>query len=67
MIAELRPVAQDLIDRVNDFIQKEVAHNESLYEEQSKDKNGTWVVPPIMEEMKVKAKAAGLWLSLIHI
>ena len=36
MIAELRPVAQDLIDRVNDFIQKEVAHNESLYEENQK-------------------------------
>ena len=61
MIAELRPVAQDLIERVGNFIDKEVAHNESLYEEQSKDENGTWVVPPIMEEMKAKAKAAGLW------
>ena len=61
MIAEVRPVAQDLIDRVKDFIQKEVAHNEDLYHEQSKDENGTWTIPPIMEEMKAKAKAAGLW------
>ena len=61
MIAELRPVAQDLMKRVDDFIQKEVAHNEVLYEQQSKDKNGTWVIPSIMEEMKAKAKSAGLW------
>ena len=61
MMSELRPVAQDLIKRVDDFIQAEIAHNESLYHEQSKDENGTWVVPPIMEEMKAKAKAAGLW------
>ena len=61
MMSELRPIAQDLIKRVDDFIQAEIAHNESLYHEQSKDENGTWVVPPIMEEMKAKAKAAGLW------
>lgn len=60
-MSELRPVAEDLIKRVDDFIHAEIAHNESLYHEQSKDENGTWVVPPIMEEMKVKAKAAGLW------
>ena len=61
MMSELRPIAQDLIKRVDDFIQNEIAHNENLYHEQSKDENGTWVVPPIMEEMKAKAKAAGLW------
>jgi acyl-CoA dehydrogenase len=58
---EISQKAQDLINRVQDFIDKEVAHNETLYHEQSKDANGTWVVPPIMEEMKAKAKAAGLW------
>ena len=61
MMSELRPIAQELIKRVDDFIQNEIAHNENLYHEQSKDENGTWVVPPIMEEMKAKAKAAGLW------
>ena len=27
MMSELRPVAQDLIKRVDDFIQTEIAHN----------------------------------------
>ena len=58
---EISQKAQDLINRVQDFIDTEVAHNEVLYHEQSKDADGTWVVPPIMEEMKAKAKAAGLW------
>ena len=58
---ELRPQAIDLIQRVKKFIDDEIAHNEDLYHKQSKDDDGRWVVPPIMEEMKGKAKAAGLW------
>ena len=58
---ELRPQAVDLIKRVRGFIDEEIAHNENLYHEQSKDASGKWLVPPIMEEMKAKAKAAGLW------
>ena len=58
---ELRPQALDLIERVQKFIDEEIAHNENLYHEQSKDEDGNWVVPPIMEEMKAKAKSAGLW------
>ena len=58
---DLRPQAVDLIKRVRDFIDEEIAHNENLYHEQSKDASGKWLVPPIMEEMKAKAKAAGLW------
>jgi acyl-CoA dehydrogenase len=58
---ELRPQAVDLIKRVRNFIDEEIAHNENLYHEQSKDANGKWLVPPIMEEMKAKAKTAGLW------
>ena len=58
---ELRPQAVDLIKRVRNFIDEEIAHNENLYHEQSKDESGKWLVPPIMEEMKAKAKAAGLW------
>ena len=58
---ELRPQALDLIERVQNFIDEEIAHNENLYHEQSKDEDGNWVVPPIMEEMKAKAKSAGLW------
>ena len=58
---ELRPQAVDLIKRVRNFIDEEIAYNENLYHEQSKDESGKWLVPPIMEEMKAKAKAAGLW------
>ena len=58
---ELRPQALDLIERVQNFIDEEIAHNENLYHEQSKDEDGNWIVPPIMEEMKAKAKSAGLW------
>ena len=58
---ELRPQAVDLIKRVRNFIDEEIAHNGNLYHEQSKDESGKWLVPPIMEEMKAKAKAAGLW------
>ena len=61
---EISQKAQDLINRVQEFIDTEVAHNEVLYHEQSKDADGTWVVPPIMEEMKAKAKAEGVWIMV---
>ena len=39
---EISQKAQDLINRVQEFIDTEVAHNEVLYHEQSKDADGTW-------------------------
>ena len=61
---ELKPETQAFLDRVSNFIDAEIRPNESLYQQQMEE-GGRWCVPPIMEEMKAKAKAEGL--SLIHI
>ena len=57
---ELSKKTQSLLDQVTDFINKEIIPNESLYEQQVEE-GGRWCVPPIIEEMKEKAKKAGLW------
>ena len=57
---ELKPETQAFLDRVSNFIDTEIRPNESLYQQQMEE-GGRWCVPPIMEEMKAKAKAEGLW------
>ena len=57
---ELKPETQAFLDRVSNFIDTEIRPNEALYQEQMEE-GGRWCVPPIMEEMKAKAKADGLW------
>ena len=57
---ELSKKTQSLLDQVTEFINKEIIPNESLYEQQVEE-GGRWCVPPIIEEMKDKAKKAGLW------
>ena len=57
---DLRPEVQAFIDRVSAFIDAEIKPNEATYAQQVEE-GGRWCVPPIMEEMKVKAKAEGLW------
>jgi acyl-CoA dehydrogenase len=44
------------------FIEEHIYPNERLYEQQLKEQPSRWsAVPPIMEELKEKAKQAGLW------
>ena len=43
------------------FMQEHVYPNERTYKEQLGADGNNWTVPPIMEELKEKAKAAGLW------
>jgi acyl-CoA dehydrogenase len=50
-----------LIEKVNGFMEAVVYPNESVYEKQLNEAGSRWTVPPIMEEMKAKAKEAGLW------
>ncbi|MGP4067163.1 acyl-CoA dehydrogenase [Halobacillus sp. B29] len=48
--------------QIRSFMEDEVYPNERLYEEQLNQQETRWSsVPPIMEELKSKAKDAGLW------
>ncbi len=58
------PKARDYMDRISAFIAEHITPNESRYAAQlqhGKPSERPWTVPPIMAEMKAKAKAAGLW------
>ncbi len=52
---------QDLIKQLEVFMETVVYQNESVYESQLKANSSRWTIPPIMEEMKQKAKEDGLW------
>jgi acyl-CoA dehydrogenase len=49
-----------LQERVRAFIYEHVIPAEPIFAQQVED-GGRWCVPPVMEELKAKAKAAGLW------
>ncbi|MDR7241523.1 acyl-CoA dehydrogenase [Priestia megaterium] len=47
---------------LNSFMEEHIYPNEQLYEQQLNEQPSRWsAVPPIMEELKEKAKQAGLW------
>jgi acyl-CoA dehydrogenase len=52
---------KDYLVRLNAFMDEHVYPNEHLYHQQIDEAPSRWQVPPIMEELKVKARAAGLW------
>jgi acyl-CoA dehydrogenase len=43
------------------FMEENIYPNESLFQEQLNAGESRWIVPPIIEELKEKAKAEGLW------
>ncbi|MGG4201796.1 acyl-CoA dehydrogenase family protein [Peribacillus frigoritolerans] len=49
-----------LKDEVKSFMDEIVYPNESVYEKQLNE-SGRWSIPPIIEELKNKAKQRGLW------
>ena len=51
---------RDLRERLTDFMERRIYPNEPVYERQL-DEVGRWSPPPIQEELKAEAKAAGLW------
>ncbi len=58
------PRAQELMQRVQAFMDEHIAPNEEKYYSQLDEANGDWTkwqVPALMEEWKEKAKAEGLW------
>ena len=46
---------------VTEFMEEHVYPNEKTYEDQLAAAESRWTVPPIMEELKERAKAVGLW------
>jgi len=52
---------KDYLARLNAFMDEHVYPNEHLYHQQIDGAPSRWQVPPIMEELKVKARVAGLW------
>lgn len=48
-------------ERLLRFMEEVVYPAERTYVEQLRESPTRWVVPPVMEEMKAKAKEAGLW------
>jgi len=61
MPTQLRPEVLELRDRLKSFVHEVVEPGERTYHEQHEAAASPWSVPPIMDEMKAKARAAGLW------
>ena len=57
---DFSPRAKELRQRVTDFMDAHVYPNERRYYEEA-EKLGPWAVYPVVEELKPKARAAGLW------
>src|SRR5689334_15068568 len=47
--------------KVRDFMDEHVYPAEKIFEEQLNAQPSRWQIPPVMEELKKKARAAGLW------
>ena len=53
---------QDLLDRMQDFMDTRVLPAEVLYEEQRREKGrDDHTLPPVVEELKAEARSRGLW------
>ena len=60
MMFEHSPKVKNLQAKLSAFLEEAVLPNEMVYYEQL-DEGGRWKIPPIMEELKAKARTAGLW------
>ncbi len=61
MLKELSERAVKLKEELVDFMEAYVYPNEKVYTEQLSNQENRWQIPPIMEELKSKAKNKGLW------
>lgn len=60
MIPEKSPRVRDLEERLLAFMAKHIYPNEARFYRESEDL-GPWQVQPVIEELKPKAREAGLW------
>ena len=51
----------DLQKRLQDFMDEHVTPNESKYFESVEEDGQRWRIPPVIEDLKQKARAADLW------
>ena len=58
---DFSPKVQDLRKQVSQFMEDYVYPNEKMFEDQLNSGPDRWQIPPIIEELKEKARAAGLW------
>ena len=61
MLKELSPKAQELRESLLKFMDDYVYPNESTVEKYLQEAEDRWTIPPIIEELKIKAKEQGLW------
>ena len=62
MMPELRPEAVELVEKVKDFLDSEVRPKEHVFHEQINVGKDRWSsYPSVIDELKEKARAKGLW------
>ena len=62
MMPQLKPEAIELVEKVKDFIDSEVRPKEHLFHEQINEGKDRWSsYPKVIDELKDKARANGLW------
>src|SRR3989449_5426995 len=49
------------VEQLTDFMNKDVYPNEKVFHDQLNSEPTRWRVPPIIEELKAKARERGLW------
>jgi acyl-CoA dehydrogenase len=50
-----------LTEQLRQFMVEQVIPNEVVYKQQLAEQSDRWQLPPILDELKARAKAAGLW------
>lgn len=61
MLKELSSQAKQLRTQLIEFMEEHIYPNEMVFEEELNSQGNRWEIPPMIEELKEKAKAQGLW------
>jgi acyl-CoA dehydrogenase len=61
MLFPISPRAEELRNRVTEFMEAHVYPAEEIFEQQLNAMPNRWGVAPVMEDLKARAKAQGLW------